>query len=204
MKKLMIAAAVAMVAVASQAVQAVWGSGYFLQPDANGALTGIEWNGTKWIIDNTAKITTAGAVEAFVWESTKDLTFSSGDLYKWYSEGKQGTPFEGITALTATSANGAANVNSAINWDTKADAYAAILYVYTDVANNKVWYQENDFAGQIGTSKTTFNLLSDFVGGGNLNTESQTLNSWTAAPEPTSGLLLLIGVGALALRRRRA
>ena len=28
--------------------------------------------------------------------------------------------------------------------------------------------------------------------------------SWTAAPEPTSGLLLLLGVGALALRRRRA
>ena len=27
---------------------------------------------------------------------------------------------------------------------------------------------------------------------------------WVAAPEPTSGLLLLIGVGALALRRRRA
>ena len=33
---------------------------------------------------------------------------------------------------------------------------------------------------------------------------SQANNSWTAAPEPTSGLLMLVGLGALALRRRRA
>ena len=34
---------------------------------------------------------------------------------------------------------------------------------------------------------------------------SQASNGWTAmAPEPTSGLLMLVGLGALALRRRRA
>ena len=30
-----------------------------------------------------------------------------------------------------------------------------------------------------------------------------TAGGWTAAPEPTSGLLMLVGSGALALRRRR-
>ena len=34
---------------------------------------------------------------------------------------------------------------------------------------------------------------------------SQASNGWTAmAPEPTSGILMLVGLGALALRRRRA
>ena len=37
----------------------------------------------------------------------------------------------------------------------------------------------------------------------NLSNGAQT--AWTAvAPEPTSGLLMLVGLGALALRRRRA
>ena len=45
------------------------------------------------------------------------------------------------------------------------------------------------FAGEIGALPT----ISEAAAAG-----------WTAAPEPTSGLLLLIGVAGLALRRRRA
>ena len=43
------------------------------------------------------------------------------------------------------------------------------------------------------------NSLKLAVGAG-----SQLNNTWVAVPEPTSGLLMLVGLGALALRRRRA
>lgn len=36
------------------------------------------------------------------------------------------------------------------------------------------------------------------------NTGTQTADNWYAVPEPTSGLLMLLGVAGLALRRRRA
>ena len=203
MKKLMIAVAAIAMAVSAQAVAVNWNSGMFMAPNADGSLQGISWNGTMWKFDSTKAITTAGAVQAFVWESTADLTFKSGDLYKWYADGKQGTPFEGITALTAASASGAANVASKINWNSKDPAYAAILYVLTDASGN-VWYQENDVSVTVGNSATSLQFISDFVGGGAVNKADQTVNSWTAVPEPTSGLLLLLGVAGLALRRRRA
>ena len=199
----MFAAAAIALAINAQAVQVVWGSGYFMQPNADGSLQGVSWGGSAWTFDNASKVTTSGAVKAFVWESASDLTFAAGDLYKWYADGQQGTPFSGITALTASSANAAANVTSAINWTKDDVANAAILYVLTDASGN-VWYQENDIAWTVGNSKTTATMISDFVGGGAPNKQTNTLNHWTAVPEPTSGLLLLLGVAGLALRRRRA
>ena len=39
---------------------------------------------------------------------------------------------------------------------------------------------------------------------GNMTTATQNASNWAAVPEPTSGLLMLLGMAGLALRRRRA
>ena len=39
---------------------------------------------------------------------------------------------------------------------------------------------------------------------GNMQTATQAAGNWQAVPEPTSGLLMLLGMAGLALRRRRA
>ena len=39
---------------------------------------------------------------------------------------------------------------------------------------------------------------------GNMQTATQNASNWAAVPEPTSGLLMLLGMAGLALRRRRA
>ncbi|MBP3672800.1 MAG: PEP-CTERM sorting domain-containing protein [Oscillospiraceae bacterium] len=39
---------------------------------------------------------------------------------------------------------------------------------------------------------------------GSLKTATTTAGNWVAVPEPTSGLLMLVGLAGLALRRRRA
>lgn len=57
----------------------------------------------------------------------------------------------------------------------------------------------------------TWDLTSDAIVGtwnvpsiGDLNLGTAVPTGWTAAPEPTSGLLLLLGVAGLALKRKRA
>jgi len=66
-----------------------------------------------------------------------------------------------------------------------------------------------DDATQYYVSKSSKDLSIPGSGDGSVSLGTQKTNSqdaanWHAIPEPTSGLLMLVGLGALALRRRRA
>lgn len=56
-------------------------------------------------------------------------------------------------------------------------------------------------AEKIGVAAATQTVSLTF---GSMATATQNSSNWTATPEPTSGLLMLLGMAGLALRRRRA
>ena len=50
----------------------------------------------------------------------------------------------------------------------------------------------------------SFDTTINFGSGNGFNTPGSKLGAWQPVPEPTSGLLMLLGVAGLALRRKRA
>ena len=182
MKKLIIALAAAAIAAGVQAATVQWGSGTIYTPGAEGAFT-------------TTKAA-ASSVSYYLW--TMDAaTYAS-------------TTIDGIAKLdkTTATANGKNNAlggtviyQDKTHFDAGATVNWAILFTYTD-GDSKEWYIANKGTG-------TVDDLGSQLSFGNLASSSSsyaTVGGWTAAsvPEPTSGLLLLLGVAGLALKRKRA
>ena len=192
MKKLMLAMAVAVTAVIANAATVKWSSGAVLLPDDGGALT-------------TTKLTSTSGytMKMYAFESLSAIAYDAGDIFNWYDKGATGK-FKGLDALSGTVSMGAsattAFVNGALAPDTDGTTvYAAILFVLEDSTTGKAeWYLENDGSKASGKAVQTLANLAVKVGGTGAAT------SWTAVPEPTSGLLMLLGMAGLALRRRRA
>lgn len=194
-KKLIIAFAAVAVATMANAAAMRWNSGNLYTPTSatDGKFT-------------SSTIAALNTVTAYVWEtSTSGLItqLDAGKLYKAYADGKTADLFAGATLKTGgnkSNAN-AANITGG-TYSVGTTVYAAILYVYDDGAGNTYYienYAQNNAAS---AAKTTSNLGTVF--GGNGTTAGAAITGWTVVPEPTSGLLMLIGMAGLALRRRRA
>lgn len=180
MKKVMITFAAVAIATAVQAATVQWGSGAIYSPGADGQFT-------------TSRLG-ANTVSYYLWTMDAD-TYAS-------------TTLESIAKLdTATASVSGKNsalggsmiyqdktsfgAGDTVNW--------AIIFIYTD-GDGKEWYIANKGSG-------TIDALGSQLSFGNLASSSsayETVGGWSSVPEPTSGLLILLGVAGLALRRRRA
>ncbi len=79
-------------------------------------------------------------------------------------------------------------------------AYDFYLVITYTAADNKVYTYTTDTV----TSETFDGMNGSSLTFGSLADETKaSANKWTVVPEPTSGLLLLMGMGALALRRKQ-
>ena len=212
MKKLMIAACAVAFAAAAQAASINWNTGalYNATDIANGDGTIGHMDTSlatpKWVYNDKITSSTGYTFAYYLIESTSAISFDAGEFYQWHADGAEGK-FKGLTVTTGTATPGSSattgSANSGVDFyveGEKTTVNGAILLVAIDAEGKDVMYMEN-FASK-DAAKSTPNVanLANYIGADKNNGYM----SWTAAPEPTSGLLLLIGVGALALKRKRA
>ena len=191
MKKLMIALAVAAMAVIGNAAVVNWGAGTVTEPGgatANKSVTGYLFvlTADQYSALNTAYASAAGTsagekMANTVWGAYGDKL---GDAYASGTTSKKG-------ALTLT--------DDSKDYAAGNSAYAAIIYTYGTG-------DEMKYIGNIGTV-TLESAMDVDVSGMSINlfgSSTAGATAWTAVPEPTSGLLLLLGMAGLALKRKRA
>ena len=181
MKKLMIMAVAVTVAAVSQAASVAWG-GAISQPDGE---TELAANTMAYLVYSSSAITGAASFDGTnLKNGTGDTIASMVSTHTITAEEASGWDFMGIYDKTGSDVNG---------------FYAVLI---SDMNTNPKYsiYDAGEITGTTATSSTK-SITLDW-GDGYLTSGGYTVTG--AVPEPTSGLLLLLGMAGLALRRKRA
>lgn len=178
----MIAAAVVCIAAFANAASAVWGVGYINDVDGNplGA-SSTDYIATLNIYsdDTLATLVTSASV------SDWDGGFADGGETASVLDNTTDTTYYGQIIIT----HGSSTLTSD-GFEFTTSTFSDQTDVFVMTATDEVTVEKiggGAFSGANGAFAT--------AGGG---------SGWTAAPEPTSGLLLLLGMAGLALKRKHA
>lgn len=182
MKKLIIGLFAAIVAVGAQAAA-------------------FQWSTTGTIYGPTgASVASTGGFTAYLFDTG---TVTQSALVTALRDGGSITDYTALSSYTTDSAAKVATTAFTADYSsgTSVTAYFAIVqddYVYISGAKSGT-------AQDVGT--TTFNMGSQSTNSGNVfdSTTAYSSAGWyQTVPEPTSGLLMLLGMAGLALKRKRA
>ncbi len=151
----------------------------------------------------------AAVIVAGVAANAASFKWSGANIY-----GPDGNKFAGTaelfcdalssSALTSTAVNNGALVAKTFELAISDEALAAetaydfYFTITTDYNGKEVTFTSgniNVVASATGTKGIAF---------GNMASATQNASNWAAVPEPTSGLLMLLGIAGLALKRKRA
>ena len=188
MKKIMIMVAVATAAVFAQAASVDWSIAL------GGGAAGRVWDATGSAVwtattsgnkNQTAYFMLSSQVDAFV------AALNAG-------ESLDGKFLDSTTSFTAASGVGAAGTANSALVTTDSQSFQVIL-VYDNAAGD-TYYKVSTAVASDARAQATDPAEVKFAS----NTTINGGGAWTqAVPEPTSGLLLLLGVAGLALRRKQ-
>lgn len=187
MKKLMVLAAVAVVAVASQAANITWGARNIYVPVA----TDVKVDQSGIVANSGSKFTAEALTVALYWVATDGTKTSLGNF---------ATTGSGIIGAQ-TLGNSSSDTALYTAMLSQGDAYKPQYYftaTYTTADGTYVYEGTASASSAIGNlPSSNIGVTANFANAGSWN--------YTAAsvPEPTSGLMLLLGMAGLALKRRR-
>ena len=185
MKKLIMACAVIATAMFANAAAVSWKSGTIALPDSSTAGKN-DVTAYLFLVNQSTYNTYAAAASA---------TALSDAVWANYG----GASITGYDATKSSTAKGAANLDSGGDYAADTTLYGVVLY--TTTVGTDTYYMGNVASVTVeGTMDAEVTDLAVSLG----YTSGSTAWSTAAVPEPTSGLLMLLGLAGLALKRKRA
>jgi hypothetical protein len=184
MKKLIVASIAAVVGLAVNAATVDWQFAI-----TGGSTAGAYAGYTAYLVDATAwdaaTISAATFSDSSIVLDSTTFNAGTGKGSKTYTTLKNST----------TAGTRSVDITSLTEGDTLGVYY---VLLNTNKDPNEYYTVSDTLTGRAATGEETL--------GGNISIGHSTLAgaTWTAVPEPTSGLLMLLGVAGLALRRKRA